>query len=71
MYSPSYVIASVRVAAMKERLSNNHGEAWWRELEAGNFIEQLAQTRGEFDIKSWKLDPDEYLTEQKSLNFLA
>ncbi|UCB60308.1 MAG: hypothetical protein JSW72_09435 [Candidatus Bathyarchaeota archaeon] len=71
MYSPSYVIASVRVAAMKERLSNNHGEAWWRELEAGNFIEQLAQTRGEFDIKSWKLDPDVYLTEQKSLNFLA
>jgi hypothetical protein len=69
-YSPSYVIAAVRVATIKEKLVKDYGEAWWRNPEAGEFIRQLAQTRGEFDIKAWKLDPDTYLSEQKSLSFL-
>jgi hypothetical protein len=70
MYSPSYVIAAVRVAAIKKKLAENYGEVWWRKPEAGEFVRQLARTRGEFDIKAWKLDPDTYLSEQKSLSFL-
>ena len=70
MYSPSYVIAAVRVATIREKLAQDYGEAWWRNLEAGEFIKQLAQTRGEFNFKAWKLNPDTYLNEQKSLSFL-
>lgn len=70
MYSPSYVIAAVRVATLKARLAQEYGEVWWRKPEAGEFIRQLAQTRGEFDIKAWKLNPGMYLKEQKSLRFL-
>lgn len=70
MYSPSYVIAAVRVATIKEKLAQDYGETWWKNLEAGEFINQLAQTRGEFNIKAWKLNPDTYLNEQKSLSFL-
>jgi len=69
MYSPSYIIASVRVAAIKEKLAQDFGEAWWRIPRAGEFIRQLAQTRGEFDIKAWKLDPEAYVNEQKALSF--
>jgi hypothetical protein len=68
LYSPSYVIASVRVAAIKEKLIQDYGEAWWRNPQAGKFIKQLAQTEGEFNIKAWKLDPEMYLNEQKTLN---
>jgi hypothetical protein len=70
MYSPSYVIAAVRVATIKEKLTQDYGETWWRKLAAGKLIKQLAQTRGDFDIKAWKLNPDAYLNEQKSLSFL-
>jgi hypothetical protein len=70
MYSPSYVIAAVRVATLKATLIEDYGEAWWRAPQAGEFIRQLAQTRGAFDIKAWKLDPDAYLDEQTSLSFL-
>ena len=70
MYSPSYIIAAVRVATIKEKLAQDYGETWWKNLEAGEFIKQLAKTRGEFNIKAWKLNPDTYLEEQKSLSFL-
>jgi len=70
MYSPSYVIAAVRVATIKEKLAQDYSEIWWRKRAAGRFIEQLAQTRGDFDIKTWKLNPDAYLNEQKSFSFL-
>jgi len=69
IYSPSYIIASVRVAAIKEKLAQDFGKAWWRNPQAGKFIKQLAQARGEFDIKAWKLDPKMYLDEQKTLSF--
>lgn len=71
MYSPSYVIAAVRVATLRTKLTQDYGETWWRNREAGELIKQLAQTRGEFNIKKWKLDPETYLKEQKSLSFLA
>jgi oligoendopeptidase F len=70
MYSPSYVVAAVRVATLKATLIEDHGEAWWRAPQAGEFIRQLAQTRGAFDIKTCKLNPDAYLDEQTSLSFL-
>jgi len=70
LYSPSYVIAAVRVAAIGERLAEDYGEKWWRNPKAGAFIRQLAQTRGEFDVKEWKLKPETYLEEQKVLSFL-
>jgi len=69
LYSPSYVIAAVRVATIKERLVKDYGETWWRNVKAGEYVKQLAQTRGEFDIKAWRLNPDTYLNEAKSLNF--
>lgn len=70
MYSPSYVIAAVRVTTIKEKLAQDYDETWWKNPEAGKFIKQLAQTRGEFNIKAWKLNPDTYLNEQKSLSFV-
>jgi len=69
LYSPSYVIASMRVAAIRERLVEDYGEEWWRNPKAGEFIKQLAQTRGEFDVKAWKLKPETYLEEQNALSF--
>jgi hypothetical protein len=70
LYSPSYVIASVRVSAIREKLAEDYGEKWWRNPKAGEFIRQLAQTRGEFNVKAWKLVPETYLEEQKILSFL-
>jgi len=64
LYSPSYVIATVRVATIKRRLAKDYGETWWRNPKAGQYIRELAQTRGEFNIKQWKLDPNTYLKEQ-------
>ncbi|KPV65266.1 MAG: hypothetical protein AOA65_0301 [Candidatus Bathyarchaeota archaeon BA1] len=70
MYSPSYVIAALRVEAIRERLAQDYGKIWWKNPEAGEFVKQLAQTRGEFDVKVWRLDADKYLKEQVSLSFL-
>lgn len=70
VYSPSYVIAAMRVAAIREQLKKDFGELWWRNRKAGAFVKELARTRGEFDVKAWKLDPDFYLKEQLYLSFL-
>jgi hypothetical protein len=64
LYSPSYVIASVRVTAIIQKLTREYGEKWWKNQEAGEFICELAKTRGEFNIKQWKLNPTTYLKEQ-------
>jgi hypothetical protein len=64
LYSPSYVIASLRVATIKQKLASEFGETWWRSPQAGQYILELARTRGEFNIKEWKLDPNNYLKEQ-------
>ena len=70
MYSPSYVIASMRVAAVRERLRRDYGEVWWKNSDAGNFVRDLAEMRGEFDVKAWKLDAVSYLKEARALSFL-
>jgi hypothetical protein len=64
LYSPSYVIASVRVTTIRKRLESEFGEPWWRNPQAGEYIRELARTRGEFNIKQWKLNPNMYLKEQ-------
>jgi len=70
LYSPSYMVAAVRVSTIKDYIAREYGEAWWRSKDAGEFIKSLAETRGEFEVKAWKLSPDKYASEQKSLSFL-
>lgn len=70
MYSPSYVIAALRVMTIKKRLREEFGEKWWKHPGAGRFIKELAETRGEFNVREWKLDPDGYLKEYTALSFL-
>jgi len=70
MYSPSYVIATVRVSAIRKRLAEEFGEKWWKNREAGTLVRKLAQTRGEFDIKAWRLNPEDFLNEAKDISFL-
>jgi len=70
MYSPSYVIASVRVHAIGKRLAEEFGAKWWRNREAGVFVKKLASTRGEFDVRAWPLDPDGFLENAKDITFL-
>ena len=70
MYSPSYMIASLRVAAVRERLGQDYGDTWWKNPGAGSFVKDLAKTRGDFDVKAWKLDVEGYLKEAKTLSFL-
>lgn len=70
MYSPSYVIAAVRVEAIRKRLAEDFGEKWWKKREAGAFIRNLAQARGEFDIKAWRLSPNNFLDGVKDISFL-
>jgi len=70
MYSPSYVIAAVRVDAIRKRLAEQFGEEWWKRREAGAFVKELAQTRGEFNIKAWRLGPDDFLEGVKDISFL-
>lgn len=70
MYSPSYVIAAVRVDVIRKRLSDEFGARWWRNSDAGAFVKQLASTRGEFDVKAWRLNPESYLEGVKEISFL-
>ncbi len=70
MYSPSYVIAAVRVEAIRKRLAEEFGDKWWKKREAGVFIRKLAETRGEFSIKAWRLSPDDFLDGVRDISFL-
>ena len=70
LYSPSYMIAAVRVAVIKRRLREEFGEKWWRNSEAAKLIKKLAEARGEFNVKEWPLKPEVYLEEVCNLSFL-
>lgn len=70
MYSPSYVIAAIRVNAIEKRLVEEFGERWWRNRKAGAFVKELAVARGEFKVKAWPLNPSDYLEDVKDLSFL-
>ena len=70
MYSPSYVIAAVRVQSIRKRLAEEFGGKWWGSREAGAYVKTLAETRGEFNVQAWPLNPDDFLEEAKSISFL-
>ncbi|RLE53978.1 MAG: hypothetical protein DRJ26_02485 [Candidatus Methanomethylicota archaeon] len=70
IYSPSYVVAAVRMAAIRKKLKEEFGEAWWRSKEAAEMIKEMAAARGEFDVKAWKLDPKIYLDDIKDISIL-
>jgi len=70
LYSPSYMIASVRVKEWIDQMSREFGEEFWKNEQAGTVFRDLAATRGEFDLSIWDLDPKPYLEEQTSLSFL-
>ncbi len=70
MYSPSYVIANLRVSAIRKRLKEKFGDRWWKRTETGAFVRGIAETRGEFDIKAWQLNPEDFLEEAKDISFL-
>lgn len=61
LYAPSYIIAALRVSAIKERLREEYGARWWENKEATRIIRKLAEERGEFNIKEYKLNPERYL----------
>jgi hypothetical protein len=68
LYSPSYVIASARVTTIWRRLTSEYGDPWWRNPEAGQYVRELAKSRGEFNIRQWKLDPSSYLKQQATIS---
>jgi hypothetical protein len=70
LYSPSYMIASVRVKEWNDQMSGEFGDDFWKNKQAGTVFKDLAATRGEFDLSIWDLDPKPYLEEQTSLSFL-
>ncbi|HIE23859.1 MAG TPA: hypothetical protein EYP68_06490 [Candidatus Korarchaeota archaeon] len=65
------MIAALRVMEIKNRLKEEFGETWWKHPGSGGFIKELAKTRGEFNVREWKLDPDGYLKEYASLSFIT
>lgn len=67
LYSPSYIIAALRVIAIIEKLKKNYSEKWWKDKEAAKVIRKMAESRGEFNVKEWKLDPEVYLDKIKDI----
>jgi hypothetical protein len=70
MYSPSYVIAAVRVQSIRKKLAEIFGGKWWKSREAGAYVKTLAATRGEFNVRAWPLNLDDFLEETKDISFL-
>lgn len=71
MYSPSYILASVRVKEWMDQMINEYGEEFWRDKQAGTVFRDLAATRGEFDLSVWDMDPKPFLEEQTQFSFLS
>jgi len=70
IYSPSYMIAAVRVTSLEHQLAREFGDRWWRQQAAGEYIAQLAATRGEFPIDQIPLRPDNYLSKISAISML-
>ncbi len=70
IYAPSYMIASVRVTHLIQHLEKEFGDRWWHEPRAGAYISELAAARGEFPIKRFSLNPQNYLDRITNLSFL-
>ncbi len=73
VYSPSYMLASVRVKEWINQMVDEFGKEFWRGEQAkqvGAVIRDLAVTRGEFDLSVWDMDTKPYLEEQSQFSFL-
>lgn len=68
LYSPSYVIASVRVAELEQVLERDYGDYWWKTKKAGKFLERLMSQRSDIDLSWSRLDPHPYLQRHTKLN---
>ena len=64
MYVPSYLLAAVRAKELDVHLQNNFGEAWWKNKEAGKYLQQIMSSGSDIDLSIFsKLDSDLYLKE--------
>src|ERR671911_232755 len=64
MYVPSYLFAAVRAKELDVHLQNNFGEAWWKNKEAGKYLQQIMFSGTDIDLSLFsKLDSDLYLKE--------
>jgi hypothetical protein len=69
MYSPSYILASIRVKEWIDQMLDEFGDEYWKDKQAGTVFRDLAETRGEFDLAVWDMDPKPYLREQTQFSF--
>jgi len=69
LYSPAYLLASIRVKEWINEMIDEYGEEFWKEKQAGAVFRDLAATRGEFDLTVWDMDPKLYLEEQSTFSF--
>ncbi|MHA1215356.1 MAG: M3 family metallopeptidase [Candidatus Hodarchaeales archaeon] len=69
IYSPSYILASIRVREWINQMVDEFGDSYWRDKEAGNVFKELAATRGNFDLSVWDMNPQTYLKQQAKLSF--
>ena len=69
MYSPSYILASIRAKEMHNSMINEYGEEFWKDKQAGTVFRDLAVTRGMFDLSVWDMDPKPFLEEQSQFSF--
>ena len=64
MYVPSYLFAAVRAKELDAHLQINFGEAWWKNKEAGKYLQQIMFSGTDIDLSLFsKLDGDLYLKE--------
>jgi hypothetical protein len=69
IYSPSYLLASIRVKEWIDQMVEEYGEEFWKNKQAGTVFRDLAATRGDFDLSIWDMDPIAYLEEQSEFSF--
>lgn len=69
LYSPSYMIASIRVKELMQQLIGEYGEFFWKEKRAGSVVKDLAASRADFDLTIWNMDIEPYLEEQSEFSF--
>lgn len=70
LYSPSYLIAAVRVNSMINEFEEQFGKEFWLNKDSSSKFRKLASSRGDFNLKEFDLNPEKYLEQQKRLSFL-
>lgn len=59
LYLPSYIVAAVRVADLRARLSDCFQPDWWNSKEAGIYLRELMGSADGLDLSWSRLDPAE------------